>query len=58
MWLVKGEQATGSYLPDAAIPAFIARLGAGHILTIQDGAHSPQRMRLEATLVALLRALR
>ena len=43
--------------PDAAIPAFVARLGADHILTIQDGAHSPQRMRLEATLVALLRAL-
>jgi pimeloyl-ACP methyl ester carboxylesterase len=57
IWVVKGEQATGSYLPDAAIPAFVARLGADHVLTIKDGAHSPQRMRPEATLVAFLRAL-
>ena len=57
IWVVKGEQATGSYLPDAAVPAFVARLGADHVLTIKDGAHSPQRMRLEATLVAFLRAL-
>ena len=57
VWLVKGEQASGSYLPDVAIPAFIARLGAEHVLTVKDGAHSPQRMRLEATLVAFLHAL-
>ena len=55
--VVKGEQATGSYLPDAAVPAFAARVGAGHILTIKDGAHSPQRMLPEATLVAFLRAM-
>ena len=57
IWVVKGEQATGSYLPDAAIPGFTARLGADHILTVAGGAHSPQRMHLEATLVAFLRAL-
>ena len=57
IWVVKGEQATGSYMPDAAIPAFTARLGADHILTVVEGAHSPQRMKLEETLVALLRAL-
>jgi len=57
IWLVKGEQATGSYLPDAAVPAFVARLGADRVLTIKDGAHSPQRMRVEATLVAFLSAL-
>ena len=57
VWVVKGEQATGSYLPDAAVPAFAARVGAGHILTIKDGAHSPQRMLPESTLVAFLRAL-
>lgn len=56
-WVVKGEQATGSLLPDAALPTFISSLGADHILTIRDGAHSPQRMMVEATLVALLRAL-
>lgn len=57
IWVVKGEQATGSYLPDAALPAFVARLGADHVLTIKDGAHSPQRMLPEATVVAFLRAL-
>ncbi len=57
IWVVKGEEATGSYMPDAAIPAFTARLGADHIVTIVEGAHSPQRMKLEETLVALLRAL-
>ena len=29
----------------------------GHTLTIKDGAHSPQRMLPESTLVAFLRAL-
>jgi pimeloyl-ACP methyl ester carboxylesterase len=57
VWLVKGEQASGSYLPDAALPAFVTRLGADHILTIANGPHSPQRMLVEATLVAFLRAL-
>lgn len=57
VWIVKGEEASGSYLPDAALPPFLARFGADHILTIRDGAHSPQRMLIEATLVALLRAL-
>ncbi len=32
-------------------------IGPDHILTIADGEHSPQRQRVEATLVALLRAL-
>jgi pimeloyl-ACP methyl ester carboxylesterase len=57
VWVVKGEQATGSYMPDAAVPAFVARLGADRILTIADGAHSPQRMKFEETVAALLRAL-
>ena len=58
VWIVKGEQATGSYMPDAAVPGFMGRLGGDHILTIKDGAHSPQRMKFEETLAALLRALR
>ena len=57
IWVVKGEQAAGSYLLDTALPAFRALLGADHILTIRGGPHSPQRMQIEATLVALLRAL-
>lgn len=57
VWVVKGEQATGSYMPDTAVPAFEARLGADHILTVRDGAHSPQRMKLEETLALLREAL-
>ena len=56
-WLIKGVEAHGCYVPDLAIPAFVARLGADHILTVKDGPHSPMRMLVEATLVALLRAL-
>jgi hypothetical protein len=57
-WIVRGESASGGMLPDAALAAFVGRIGADHILTIEHGAHSPQRMHPEATLVALLRALR
>lgn len=56
-WLVRGEPAAGSMLPEQALPAFAEQIGADHILTIADGAHSPQRMHPEATLAALLRAL-
>jgi pimeloyl-ACP methyl ester carboxylesterase len=56
-WIVRGEPASGGMLPDAALPGFVQRIGADHILTIDGGAHSPQRMHPEATLVALLRAL-
>jgi hypothetical protein len=44
-------------VPEETLLAFAERIGADHILTIAGGAHSPQRMHPEATLVALLRAL-
>jgi pimeloyl-ACP methyl ester carboxylesterase len=56
-WLVRGEPAAGSMLPEQVLPAFAERIGADHILTISGGAHSPQRMHPEALLVALLRAI-
>ena len=56
-WLVRGEPASGSLIPGAALPAIAARIGAGHVLTVARGPHSPQRTYPEATLVALLRAL-
>jgi pimeloyl-ACP methyl ester carboxylesterase len=57
VWIVRGEQATGSYLPDAALPAFEALIGKGHIATIAGGPHSPQRTHPVETTAALLRAL-
>jgi pimeloyl-ACP methyl ester carboxylesterase len=57
VWIVRGEQAAGSYLPDAALPAFEALVGRGHITTIAGGPHSPQRTHPVETTAALLRAL-
>jgi pimeloyl-ACP methyl ester carboxylesterase len=56
-WLIRGEPSTGSMLPEAALPALAARIGAEHVLTVAGGPHSPQRTHPEATVVALLRAL-
>jgi pimeloyl-ACP methyl ester carboxylesterase len=56
-WIVRGEPATGSYLPESRVPLLVEIVGADHVLTIAGGAHSPQRLTPEATLVALLRAL-
>lgn len=56
-WLVRGEPATGSMVPDGALPALAARIGPEHVLTVAGGPHSPQRTHPEATVVALLRAL-
>ena len=57
VWIVKGEAATGSHLPDAALPAF---LGAPRCRPHPD--HPGRRAlaaadAIEATLAALLRAL-
>jgi pimeloyl-ACP methyl ester carboxylesterase len=57
VWVIRGEERTGSMLPDAALGAFVAQVGAERVLTIADGPHSPHRTHPEATLVALLRAL-
>jgi pimeloyl-ACP methyl ester carboxylesterase len=55
--LVRGEPAFGSLVPDPAAAAFAERLGLAHVITIARGAHSPMRLRPEATVFALLRAL-
>jgi pimeloyl-ACP methyl ester carboxylesterase len=57
IWIVRGEEATGGYLPEMCLPALADRIGAERIITIADGPHSPQRTHPEATLVAFLRAL-
>ncbi len=56
-WIIRGVLERGGYLPDAWLPAFAAVIGADHILTVADGAHSPYRAHPEATVAALLRAL-
>ena len=58
VWLIRGEFEAGGMIPDAVVPAFEARIGADHILTIAGAPHSPQRLFPEATVSAILRALR
>lgn len=55
--VVRGEVRTGGLVPDAAAEAFAVRIGEENVLTIADGAHSPMRQKIEATVVALTRAL-
>lgn len=57
IWLVRGDPAAGGLVPDAVVPAFAARLGADHVLTIPGGHHSPMRNDPVATTAALLTAL-
>jgi pimeloyl-ACP methyl ester carboxylesterase len=57
VWLVRGDPAAGGYVPDAALPAYAARIGADHIITIAGAPHSPQRTHPVETTAAVLRAL-
>jgi pimeloyl-ACP methyl ester carboxylesterase len=57
IWIVRGEEAAGGYLPEERLPPLVDRVGADRIVTIADGPHSPQRTHPEATLLAFLRAL-
>ena len=56
--LIRGDPAWGALVPDAAMPAFAARLGEENVTTIQNGPHSPQRTHPVETTATLLRALR
>ncbi len=56
-WVIRGEPATGSYVGDEAVAAFEAVIGAGHVITIPGGSHSPQRLLPAETVAAVLRAL-
>jgi len=57
VWLIRGEWATGGFIPDFKVPAIERQLGPGHVITIAGGPHSPQRTHPEATVLAILRAL-
>jgi pimeloyl-ACP methyl ester carboxylesterase len=56
-WVVRGEPATGGYVSEDAAAAFEAVIGAGQVVTIRGGSHSPQRLHPTETTAAFLRAL-
>jgi pimeloyl-ACP methyl ester carboxylesterase len=58
VWLIRGEWATGGFIPESRVARIEAQLGADHVVTIGGAPHSPQRTHPEATVVAILRALR
>jgi pimeloyl-ACP methyl ester carboxylesterase len=55
--VIRGSPDSGCLVPDAALPAFRARVGRGHVITIAGAPHSPQRTHPEATVLAILHAL-
>jgi pimeloyl-ACP methyl ester carboxylesterase len=57
IWYIRGEEATGGFIPEPKVAELAARVGADHVLTIAGGPHSPQRTHPEATTLAILRAL-
>jgi pimeloyl-ACP methyl ester carboxylesterase len=57
IWLIRGDPAAGGYLPEAVLPAFVARIGADRITTIAGAPHSPHRTHPEATVLAILRSI-
>jgi pimeloyl-ACP methyl ester carboxylesterase len=57
IWLIRADPAAGSLMPHPAATAFAARLGAGHVLTIPGGHHSPMRSHPIETTAALLASL-
>jgi pimeloyl-ACP methyl ester carboxylesterase len=57
VWLIRGEWATGGFIPDFKVPDIAAQLGADHVITIAGAPHSPQRTHPEATVLAILRAI-
>jgi pimeloyl-ACP methyl ester carboxylesterase len=56
-WVIRGEESSGSLLPDALVPVYAGRIGPDHVLTLAGAPHAPQRTHPEATTLAILRAL-
>jgi len=56
--LIRGDPTAGGYVPDAALPAFAARLGEANVRTIWNAPHSPQRTHPAETATAILAAIR
>ena len=53
----QGRPGSGSLLPDAALAAFAALVGADNVVTIPGAPHAPQRTHPAETTAAILRAL-
>jgi pimeloyl-ACP methyl ester carboxylesterase len=56
-WLIAGEWASGSFIPDRAIPTIRRQLGADRVIVIRGAPHSPQRTHPQETVAAILRAV-
>ena len=56
--VVRGDPEAGGLIPDSMAVSLAERIGAGNVLTIAGAGHAPMRTRIEATVLALLRALR
>ena len=56
-WLIAGQWAHGSLIPDSMIPMIQRQLGAERVIVIPGAPHSPQRSHPEATVAAILHAL-
>lgn len=56
-WLIRGEWASGGLIPDGKVPSMVRQLGGEHVITIEGAPHSPQRTHIEATVLAILRAV-
>ncbi len=57
VWVIRGAPSSGSLLPDGALAALGAVVGADHLITIPGAPHAPQRTHPAETTAALLRAL-
>jgi pimeloyl-ACP methyl ester carboxylesterase len=57
VWLIRADPAAGGYIPEGALPALEARIGADRIHTIRGAPHSPHRTHPVETTAAILRAL-
>jgi pimeloyl-ACP methyl ester carboxylesterase len=58
VWYVLGQWESGGLVRDENVPELAARVGSDHVLTIVGGPHSPMRTHPEATMLAILVALR
>jgi pimeloyl-ACP methyl ester carboxylesterase len=57
VWVVRGDPAAGSLLPDDWLPRLEAVIGAGRIHTVHGAPHSPHRTHPVEVTAAILHAL-